>query len=161
VRATIFSLFGVLCIILPGCGPSDAVWITVDLQKGGKPYTVPEDQSVHVTFYMMEPKNPVVGKDLAGEPFAANRRGEASYEVPGPSGWGIPAGKYRISVTCTPRKGVPRAPAQAKGTARKRGQVFDRDQDYLKNQFGPTSSPIIRTVDKPGNLTIDLDRPSE
>jgi hypothetical protein len=143
---------------LSGCGPADAVWVTLDLQKGGKPYIAPENQSVQVTFYGLERKNPVPGQDFARQPFAARTTGEASYEVPGPDGWGIPPGKYRISVIRKPKTGtLTLKDAAAQG--RKRQKAPDRDEDLLKDQFGPDSSPIVRTVETAGHLTIDLDSP--
>ena len=141
MRAALCSLFGLCCLLLPGCGPSDAVWVTLDLQKGGKPYVAPENQSVQVTFYGMERKTPVPGESFGHEPFMARNKGEATYEVPGPEGYGIPAGKYRISVIRKPKTGTLK-PSEAKG---KKGiKAPDRDEDFLKNQFGPDSSPIIR-----------------
>jgi hypothetical protein len=105
----------------------------------------------------MERKTPVPGQSFDREPFMARNKGEATYEVPGPEGYGIPAGKYRIAVICKPKSGTLR-PGQAKG--RKPPQAPNRDEDFLKNQFGPDSSPIIRTLDKSCHLTIDMDRPS-
>ena len=106
----------------------------------------------------MERKAPVQGQSFAHEPFAARIKSEATYEVPGPEGYGIPAGKYRISVIRKPRTGTLK-PGEAKG--RKAPKAPDRDEDFLKNQFGPDSSPIIRTVDSSCHLTIDMDQPSE
>jgi hypothetical protein len=151
-------MFGLICLLLPGCGPSDAVWITLDLQKGGKPYVAPENQSVQVTFYGIERKTPLPGQKFEHEPFAARLTGEAKYEVPGPEGYGIPAGKYRISVIRKPKSGTLK-PGEAKG--RKAPKAPDRDEDFLKNQFGPDSSPIIRAVESSCHLTIDMDQPSE
>jgi len=127
------------------------------LQKGGKPYVAPENQSVQVTFYGMERKKPVAGEGFEREPFAARLTGEAKYEVPGREGYGIPAGKYRIAIIQKPKTGTLR-PGQVKG---KKPVAPDRDQDFLKNQFGPESSPVIRTVDGSCHLTIDMDQPSD
>jgi len=158
VRAALCSFFGLLCLFLAGCGPSDAVWVTLDLQKGGKPYVAPENQSVQVTFYGIERKIPVPGESFGHEPFMARIKGEATYEVPGPDRYGIPAGKYRIAIICKPKAGTLK-PGEAKG--RKVPKAPDRDQDFLRNQFGPESSPIIRTVDRSCHLTINMDEPSE
>ena len=106
MRAALCSLFGLFCLLLPGCGQSDAVWVKFDLVKDGKPYVAPENQSVQVTFYGIERKTPVPGQDFRREPFAARRTSEATYEVPGPEGYGIPAGKYRISVIRKPKTGT-------------------------------------------------------
>jgi hypothetical protein len=158
MRATCYSLLGLLCFTFPGCGSADSLWVTVDLQKGGQPYVAPENQSVQVTFYGVERKNPVPGQNFGRQPFAARWKRDASYEVPGPDGSGIPAGKYRISVIRKPKTGTLRI-AAPKG----RGQFKapDRDEDFLRNQFGPDSSPILRTLEKSCHLVIDLDRPAE
>ena len=151
-------LFGLVCLLLPGCGPSDAVWVTLDLQKGGKPYVAPENESVQVTFYGMERKTPVPGEKFERQPYTARLTGEAKYEVPGLEGYGVPAGKYRIAIIQKPRSGTLK-PAAAKG--RRPAVAPDRDEDFLKNQFGPDSSPVIRTIDGSGHLSINLDQPSE
>ena len=146
------ALYFVIRARLPAAArlrPSDAVWVTLDLQKGGKPYVAPENQSVQVTFYGIERKTPVPGQEFGHEPFAARLTGEATYEVPGPEGYGIPAGKYRISVIRKPKTGTLR-PGEAKG--RRPPNAPNRDEDFLKNQFGPESSPIIRTVDRSMSL---------
>jgi hypothetical protein len=158
MRGACFSLICLLELSLSGCGPADAVWVTFDLQKGGQPYLAPENQSVQVVFYGMERKNPVEGQNFGREPFAARHKGEAMYEMPGPEGYGIPAGKYRVSVIQKPKVGTLTRP---KSKGRMPGKLPDRDQDFLKNMFGPESSPIIRTIDRSCHLTIDLDRPSE
>ncbi len=158
MRAAFCLLCGLCCLLLPGCGPSDAVWVTLDLQKGGKPYVAPVNQSIQVTLYGMERKTPVPGQSFEHEPFMARMTNEATYEVPGPDGYGIPAGKYRIAIICKPKSGTLK-PAEAKG--RRAPKAPDRDEDFLKDQFGPNSSPIVRTLDGPCHLTIDMDQPSE
>jgi len=158
MRATACSLLPLLCLLLPGCGPTDSHWVTVELKKSGKPFVAPENQSVQLTFYGIERTNPVPGHDIKGEPFAARRTGEASYDLPGPDGSGIPAGKYRISVIQKPKTGTLRAEA-SKG--RRPPKAPDRDQDLLHEQFSPEHSPIVRTVEKSCHLVIDVDRPNE
>ena len=133
-------LIGFIGLLFSGCGPADAVWVTFDLQKGGQPFVAPENQSVQVTFYGMERKNPVAGEKFGNEPFAARRKNEATFEVPGQEGYGIPAGKYRISVI---QKAKPGTLPHAKSKGRLPGDAPDRDKDYLKNMFGPESSPIV------------------
>ncbi len=95
--------------------------------------------------------------DFPNSRFAARMKSEATYEAPGPEGYGIPAGTYRIAIICKPRPGTAK-PSEAKG---KRPNAPDRDEDYLKDQFGPESSPIIRTVDSSCHLSINKDQPSE
>lgn len=152
---------GVCCLVLvlPGCGSSDAVWVTVDLVKGGQPFVAPENQSVQVTFYGMERKSSVPGENFEHQPYMARLKSEATYEVPGLEGHGIPAGKYRIAVIRKHKTGTLKPTDGAK--VGKRQNAPNRDEDLLKNQFGPESSPIVRTIDGPCHLTIDLDQPSE
>jgi hypothetical protein len=158
MRATACSLLALFCWVLPGCGSADSVWVTVNLQKGGKPFLPPENQSVQMTFYGMERTHPVPGQAFKHEPFAARLKGEASYELPGPLGAGIPAGKYRISVIQKPKSGTLRAEAP-KG--KRIPKAPNRDEDFLHDRFGPDTSPIVRTVEKSCHLVIDLDRPTE
>jgi hypothetical protein len=158
MRMLSFSLVGLMCCLLPGCGGADSLWVTVDLKKGGQPFVASENQSVQVTFYGMEPKDSALEKNFVRQPFSARLKGEASYEVPGPDGWGIPAGKYRISVIHKPKTGTLKAAAP---TGRRAPKAPDRDQDFLRGVFSPESSPIIRTVEKSCHLIIDLDRPTE
>ena len=106
-------LFGLVCLLLPGCGPSDAVWVTLDLQKGGKPYVAPENQSVQVTLYGWA-QDACSRREFERQPYTARLTGEAKYEVPGLEGYGVPAGKYRIAIIQKPRSGTLK-PAAAKG----------------------------------------------
>jgi hypothetical protein len=89
-----------------------------------------------------------------GEPFPAAPTDEGTFEVPGPEGRGIPPGKYRISVVLNPRNSVtaPRPKSQR--------DAANRDHDFLGGRFGPASSPIVRTLDAPTHVVIDLDRPT-
>ena len=155
MRAAIGSLIGLLCLTLTGCGPSDAVWVTFDVIKAGQPYVAPENQSVQVTFYGIERKTPVPGENFGGQPFMARLTEPGTYEVPGPDGYGIPAGKYKISVIRKPKTGTLKA-APAKGHSHRKHPTAMRI--FFKNQFGPDSSPIIRTIEKSSHLTIDLDQ---
>jgi hypothetical protein len=158
MRVTRLSLLGLFCCALAGCGGADSLWVTLELKKGGQPYVAPENQNVQVTFYGIEAKNPDLAKSFVRQPFSARSKGEASFEVPGPDGSGIPAGKYRISVIQKPKAGTLKL-AAPKG--RRPPKIPDRDEDFLRGRFGPESSPIVRTVEKSCHLTIDLDRPTE
>ncbi len=44
---------------------------------------------------------------------------------------------------------------------KQRGLARHRDHDFLNDQLEPAKLRIIRTIDKPSHLIIDLDRPSE
>jgi hypothetical protein len=156
VRMTLRAL-GLLALFagLPGCSGSSGVTVTCEVAKAGQPYTAPPDQTVQITFYALE-ANGEDGKPIAkNEPYAAAPTGDGKYEVPGPDGRSIPPGKYRISIVQTPKTG---ATAPRPGSKR---NAPDRDHDYLKDQFGPVSSPIVRTVDRSAHLVLDLDRPAE
>jgi hypothetical protein len=131
------------------------VWVTCEVAKGGKPYSVPENQVVQITFYAVDVKDEN-GQAISGnQPYPAATTGEGKYEIPGPDGRGIMQGKYRVSVIQTPKSSTT-APAQ-----KSRRLAPDRDHDYLEDRFGPTTSPIVRTVEKSSHLIIDLDRPTE
>jgi hypothetical protein len=151
VRATAFTcLCAAACLALAGCGAGNAVWVKGHLLKGGQPYTAPDNQTVGVTFYAMDAQS-----TKADEPFAATYGPEGAFEVPGPEGRGIPPGKYRISVIRKPKAGtIKPAPKGSK-------VVVDRDRDYLNDQFGPTTSPIVREIRSSADLTIDLDNPAQ
>jgi hypothetical protein len=162
MRRAILTALAVLAPILActGCGSSNAIPVTGKLLKGGVPYTPPEGQKLAITLYAMDVKD-AQGKSLRGnEPFQAmfNPK-DSTFSVPGPEGYGVPAGKYRIAVSQT-LKGD--ALKREEVAARKnRKAVVDRDTDMLKNQFSAENSPIVRVVEASGNLTIDLDKPGE
>jgi hypothetical protein len=140
-----------LTLALAGCGASNAVHVTCEVTKGGKPYVVPDGQVVQVTFYVIDAKDDQGNAIPEREPYAAAPTGDGRYEVRGPDGNGIPPGKYRIAVLQTPkdRKSAPKPKAK--------NQVPDRDHDFLADRFSPTTSPIVQTVDKPAHVLIDLD----
>ena len=80
--------------------------------------------------------------------------------VPGPDGYGIPPGKYRISIfQGLTREGESKAPKVHKGTSRK-APVINRDTDFLEGLFGPTTSPIVRKMARGAELIVDLDKES-
>ncbi len=144
---------GSLC--LSGCGSSSDVWVTCEIHRHGQPYTVPETHSLQVTFYALEGKDETGKIKAAGEPYPAGRTADGKFEVPGPEGRGIPPGKYRISVIQKP-KGTSAAPKP-----KSKREAADRDTDFLRDQFSPDASPIVRTIDaKSAQLVIDLDSPS-
>src|SRR5262249_27811671 len=86
--------------MLIGCGSSNTIWVTGKLLKGGSPFTPPEGRSNQVVLIAMDVKDDA-GKTVGNnEPYAAVvNPADATFEVPGPEGRGIPPGKYRISVT--------------------------------------------------------------
>jgi len=143
-----------------GCGSSGAISVTGKLLKGGVPYTPPEGQKIAITLYALDVKD-AEGKPLRGnEPFQAMFDPKAStFAVPGPDGHGVPPGKYRIAVAQTLRGAALKREELA--ARKKRTAVVDRDSDMLNKRFSPEYSPIVRVLEAPGDLTIDLDRPGE
>jgi hypothetical protein len=140
---------------LAGCGSSNDVWVTCELSRNGRPFTVPDAHSIQVTFYAIEVTDKDGTKKANNEPYAAAPSGEGMFEVPGRDGRGIPPGKYRISVVQKPKT------ASAAPQPKSKREAADRDFDFLRDRYGPTTSPIVRTVDsKASHLQIDLDNPS-
>ena len=67
---------------------------------------------------------------------------------------------YRISIfQGFTREGESKALKEHKGTSRK-APVIDRETDFFKDLFGPTTSPIVREVTQGGELVVDLDKES-
>jgi hypothetical protein len=142
-------------LAMPGCGSSNEVWVTCEIQRYGKPYSVPENHSLQVTFYAMKVTDQNGKTTPSSEPYPAASTGDGKFEVPGPAGRGIPPGKYRVSVIQTP-KNTATAPKP-----KSKREAADRDFDFLRDKFSPESSPIVRTIDgKTTQLAIDLDSPA-
>jgi hypothetical protein len=152
-------LIGVL-VGSPGCGgPSNRVWITGKLLKGGAKYTAPEDQVVSVTFVAQEVKDASGKTAQGGDMYAAEvDESNATFEIPGPDRRGIPPGKYRVAVT---QKLKREAFDAAKQKAPKTKKPVSRETDMLADRYGATTSPIIVQVNRSEEVTIDLDRPAE
>ena len=132
-----------LALAMPGCGSSNEVWVTCEILRYGKPYTVPETQSLQVTFYAMEVTDQNGKTTPSNEPCAAASIGDGKFEVPGPGGRGIPPGKYRVSVIQTPKN---TATAPKPKTKR---EAADRDFDFLRDKFSPeTSRSSARSTQK-------------
>jgi hypothetical protein len=157
VRTTLLlAASAVMALSFSGCRSSDDVYVTCEIQRYGKPYAVPDTQSLQVTFYAMETKDESGKVKQTNEPYAAARSSDGKYEVPGPDGRGIPPGKYRIAVIQKP-KSTATAPKP-----KSKNEAPDRDTDYLADKFGPNTSPIVRTIDaKTAQLVIDLESPSD
>ena len=142
-------------VLLPGCGGSGHyVWVTGKLLQGGAPYKAPEGQSASLTFVAIETQD-ASGRTIKNtDQYQADLEDDGSYKVPGPEGKGIPPGKYRIAVT---QKMLREAFEALKNKPKK----MVRDDDLLKDQFGPMKSPIVREIKGPIDLVIDMDKPTE
>jgi hypothetical protein len=148
--------FALSMVLFSGCGGSgNYVWVTGRLLKGGVPYKAPEGQSVTLAFYGIETLN-AEGKKVndAEAHQAVLDETDGSFKVIGPEGQGIPPGKYRVAVT-------QRYSREAFEALKDKPKGLVRDDDLLKEQFGPKTSPIVREVNGPVDLVIDLDKPTE
>ena len=141
-----------------GCGNSNAIKVRGKLLQAGQPYVPPAGQRVVVTLYVVDAKD-ASGKSIpAQEAFRAYcDPKDGTFVVPGPDGYGIPPGKYRISIfQGLTREGESKAP---KGRSRNAPRI-DRETDFFKDLFGPTTSPIVREVTQGAELIVDLDKES-
>src|SRR5271157_3684305 len=97
------SLALILLVALPlacfGCGNSNAIKVTGKLLQAGQPYVPPAGQRVVITLYVVDAKD-ASGKGIpAQEPFQSYYDPkDGTFVVSGPDGYGIPPGKYRISI---------------------------------------------------------------
>jgi hypothetical protein len=154
--APITLLFALTMALLPGCGGSgNYVWVTGKLLKGGAPYKPPEGQNITVAFHAIEIQD-AAGKMVKREEAhqALLDVADGSFKVVGPEDNGIPPGKYRVAVT-------QRYTREAFEAIKDKPKGMVRDDDLLKDKFGPTTSPIIREINGPVDLVIDLDKPTE
>jgi len=158
-RARILGLALTATLVTPGCGSSNLIWVSGKVLKAGAPFTCPDDRRLAVVFIALEIKDEA-GKNVANdEPDPAHvNPADATFSVPGPDGFGIPPGRYRVSLTLNPTAAAVAA-AQAKAVGRQK--TINRETDYFARKFSPASSPIIRDLQSSGEVTIDLDRPTE
>jgi hypothetical protein len=144
-----------LALAVAGCGSSQTIWVKGKLTKGGAKYDVPADQKLHMTFYSTEPFKDGERTIPAGQAYTAVYKSEdGTFTVEGPDGYGIPPGKYRVSVT----QQLTREAVDKKNEKLKRNQsVFERDTDMLKGQFSE-NSPIVVEIKDSTEVVIDLDK---
>ena len=122
-------------LLLAGSAGKPAIKVRGRLLENGRPLIVstihlpPGDKGIQVSFY------PLREGDLPGDPYqAVVSPGDGSFEVLGPSGRGIPPGRYRVTI----RVGVPG-----------RG-------DHLKDAFNIENTPIVREVSGDKEVVIDV-----
>lgn len=133
-------LFAV-ALALAGCGgPAGPVCVklTGSLTKGGQPLQVHGQEAdlgrVQICFYVLNEQG-----QPAGEHWDAKVGADGKFRVYGPSGKGIPPGKYRIAVfQWDPYPGT----------------------DKLNGAFSEKKSTIVRDIAGDTELTIELDRPN-
>ena len=159
-KPSLATCLALACLALaPGCGGgSNAVWVEGKLLKGGVPYVAPPGHLVSVTFVGLETLDPAGKLVRSPEPFEADYDDSTSnFTVPGREGKGIPPGKYRVAVT---QKMAREAFDAAMPKAKPGRPPITRESDFLDDQFGPTTSPVVREVKASSVLVIDLDRPA-
>jgi hypothetical protein len=112
-----------------------------------------------VTLHVVDAKDAAGNAVPAEEPFQAYYDPkDGTFVVPGPDGYGIPPGKYRISIfQGLTREGEGKINNERKGRSRKAPRI-DRETDFFKDLFGPTSSPIVREITQGVELIVDLDK---
>ncbi len=143
---------------LAGCGGGDTIWVTGVLQKSGQVYEPPEGRKLALYFCPMKDGTSV---DPSGNmEMAEYNSKDGSFTVPGPEGYGIRPGKYRIAVVETLRR---ETRDQLKKSAKpKRGQKrVDNDTNFLESTFGEQTSPFVRDITKSTNLTLDMASPTQ
>ena len=137
-------MLGCTLFLTAGCGGSDAVRVAGRLTQGGAPLAGDDQRTLGVTFYKLDGQ-------VAGEPYATELEPDGRFQVPGPEGYGIPKGKYRVALldeaaADRPPAGQPRQ--EARGP---RGRPPRRS---LQRQ----RPPIVRDVEGPADLAIDVDK---
>ncbi len=124
--------FLVIVLLSQGCGDSSHINARGRVLKGGQPYLLPEGQGFRIFFVPMDSK---AGSQF--ESFAAEYDPEnATFEVKGKDGRGLPAGKYRVDL-----------------------QLMKDKEDLLGGGLLGKDSPFIFQVASAGDdLVIDLDQ---
>ncbi len=141
--------------LLSGCGGSGHyVWVTGTLLKGGAPYKPPEGQNVTLAFVAIETLDADGKVAKRSDQYQADLDESGWFKVIGPEGSGIPPGKYRVAIS-------QRYNREAFEALKNKPKGMVRDDDTLKDRFGPATSPIVREVKGRTDLVIDMDKPTE
>lgn len=131
--------------LVAGCGGTGSsaklVRVKGQLLEKGAPLKVappgtnmpPGDPGVRLTFNLLND----AGTAIVDAHEAEVNLADGAFGVPGPTGKGIPVGKYRISIHI----GMSGSP------------------DRLKERFTPEKSPIVREIKEDTDLTIDVSKP--
>lgn len=129
------SLFGVLVVVLAGCGGSDPARVKGRVVDGGQPVVVPQGEAPGAI--ILSPVGPDGTPDRA-KLYTASLAADGAFELIA-SGGSVPPGNYQLSIE-VPVKG-------------KAGEKF--------KPFSGAQSPIRREL-KPGqnDLTLDLANPN-
>jgi hypothetical protein len=153
-----------ICLLLagsiatfPGCGSSESIKVTGRILKGNTPLVVPPDRKLGITLIALEQKDATSRRISEAGPYPAHFDPvEGTFRVPGPDGYGIPPGKYRFALRMRPTREALNIASYQRGK-----RTLFSENDALAGKFRADNSPIIRDLRSPGELTIELDRPSE
>ena len=138
VRLSRFIVLASLVAALSGCsgdkkkpdGPEiSGVTITGKLLQNGKPFKILPDETIKVVFMSAEGEGKVAG--------GADVKEDGTFEIIGPSGKGLPAGNYKVSLTSDIYGGS--------GT------------DRFAEKFEMTYTPFLATVAAGGPQNFELD----
>jgi len=139
VRLSRFIVLVSLVAALSGCGDKkkpdgpeiSGVTITGKLLQNGKPFKILPDETIKIVFMSAEGEGKVAG--------GANVKEDSTFEIIGPSGKGLPAGNYKVSLNSEIYGGS--------GT------------DRFAEKFEMTYTPFLATVAAggPQNFELDLD----
>lgn len=136
MRTLPFIAACIVCLFLSACssGPKP-LKVTGKLTYQGKPLAVDAKGGVTLTFI------PVVeaGQAFTNQQAEVNRE-DMSFAVKGPTGQGIPAGKYRIAVMLMTPEQTP--------------MVREINQRFTQEQ-----SPIVRDIASEEPIVLDLSKP--
>jgi len=126
-----FLSFALLCACLAGCGGSKHK-VQGKIVKGGQPYGLSEKGVFQLSFV------PAEGKTTQIYNATVNSK-DGTFEIVGPDGKGIPAGKYKVQLVAMDPYG-----GGASGT------------DKLKGKYAPNSkdAPVVDIGS--GELVIDV-----
>jgi hypothetical protein len=89
-------------ILLGGCGGPkvSGVKVTGTLIKDGVPFQVPDKSELTIGFYGTASDGKSISSGAPYDPV------KGTFQVPGPTGNGLPAGNYLITLRCTPYAGA-------------------------------------------------------
>ena len=143
---------------LAGCG-RDTIYVTGVLQKGGEKYNPPEGHKLALYFYPMA--DGPSGKPSGDVEMADYDARDGSFTMPGPDGYGIRPGKYRIAVVETLRREALDQLKQGKSLKAGQKRRVDKETNLLEDTFGENTSPFVRDLRSPTKLTLDMAKPTE
>lgn len=126
-----------LVVFICGCSGQGLVRVKGQLLYNEKPLEVSEKAGISIMFIKLE-----AGDKPAMYPAAPLDRDDATFTVPGPTGRGIPPGKYRIAITQRMADDLP-------PEVEKMNEMFSRGNSAIEREV-TNSDPIILDLSKPG-----------